>query len=535
MKNTPFFKLYPFTLGTLLLCQLLQGEETLPPEPIASYSYLSSLELKLEEMRHQLKTHQKESDKVISGLLQIKTVMEEIHTIRDALDQTSAKRYLELMSLMDSFHQEKETLLELHQTHLKERESLLKAQADLLSHLDQKANMQEVSLSLNVIKNQLSHVGEHLKTKASLEDFSSLQELLSQNTLSLNLLENNFSLLTQTQQQVSHIETLYNTVLHQTDTLSQKLERVENSSLEHRNSLAALEIQQQKLSKKEVPPLPEKGSRFYAELLYFQTLEPDMHYTSTSSTVQVLQEGMFNPLSQLTFSPITFRWDPGYRVGMGYRSGIDSWDFSSEYTYFRNENTQKSKDFVKAALTYNVWDVTVQHPFHATSSTLMQFLMGVRSSFIHQNWNLLASAQSIPTNNLWKMSGVGPRAGINLDWMWSEHFGAHFQTTGGLILGWVNRQQQAIISSSTAVNGLIQNDPVRELLIPNLEMIAGLKWQQRLESMTLNVFANWEFNEWVNLNKNYVLPLSANLEGINPYQTTSLSLQGLSFGMGVDF
>ncbi|MGR3973797.1 MAG: Lpg1974 family pore-forming outer membrane protein [Candidatus Rhabdochlamydia sp.] len=533
MHNSPFLNIYPFTLAAALFCHLAQAEEMSPPPSIpSSTSYLSFLELKLEKMEHQLKVHQKESMHVTSGLLQMTQTLEEITTLREVMDQTSTKRYSELMALFGTFEEEKQKLLELYQVHLQERQDLLKEQQELLMILNQKADLIDVTLSISNLQTQLLQTTRHLNEKAPYEELSSLKELLFQNTASLNLLEQNFQQITSYQDLMTHVTLQHQNISTKTDQLDQKITSVQGSSLRHEQMISQLQEEQQK--RKSL--LPEAKSRAYAQLLYWNTLESDLSYTPNFEVISHLENGLFQPMFQNTFSTLAFRWDPGYRLGIGYLAGPESWDFFSEYTYFKNKSTQGSKDFTTAALTYNVWDLALKQPILTTSSTFLQFLMGLRSSFIHQHWNINQMSSDISSlSHQWKMSGVGPRAGVSLDWMWNEHLGAHFQCAGGLVLGWMSRKQTSTFSTPLAVAGVIQNDPTRQTLIPNMDMVAGVQWQQQLEHMKLHLFMNWEFNEWINLNKNYQFITLPSVPTTAQYTTTSLSLQGISMGVGIDF
>jgi len=93
------------------------------------------------------------------------------------------------------------------------------------------------------------------------------------------------------------------------------------------------------------------GFFFDVEFLYWYAQETDLSYAlklqSTPRTDQVV-----NP--ELVFAPqkyqsINTKWDPGFRIGVGWNSECDGWDYYLNWTYYRN----KSSNSTSVPDTYN--------------------------------------------------------------------------------------------------------------------------------------------------------------------------------------
>lgn len=83
------------------------------------------------------------------------------------------------------------------------------------------------------------------------------------------------------------------------------------------------------------------GFSFDAEFLYWYGRESNLSY---ANKVQVLNLSEGSSDQQLIFGGNTYHyqdtaWDPGFRVGVGFNSSVDGWDYNLTWTWYRNKRS----------------------------------------------------------------------------------------------------------------------------------------------------------------------------------------------------
>ena len=89
------------------------------------------------------------------------------------------------------------------------------------------------------------------------------------------------------------------------------------------------------------------GFNFNAEFLYWYARETNLSY---ASTIPMVQYNAVDPTTDITTGvgknhSLKTDWDPGFRVGIGFNSSCDGWDYNLTWTWMQN----KRKDSVSVA------------------------------------------------------------------------------------------------------------------------------------------------------------------------------------------
>lgn len=218
------------------------------------------------------------------------------------------------------------------------------------------------------------------------------------------------------------------------------------------------------------------------------------------------------------------KWNPGFRVGLGWNTTHDFWDVFANYTWYRNNAHEKRT----AGITFiGLWpvdfgdfrDVSADSPFnlnmgdfevgrlvYLTRSLAVRPHWGARGGTIHQQFNSsftndIFSARSQldfhGKNNYW---GVGPRVGFNGEWHLSKGFSLLGNAAGALLYGKTNVRsltEQLFIGATAFTINRDYTDHFYQL-VPNLQLLLGFQWQTCFwcEKMFFKMSAGWETNIW---------------------------------------
>ncbi len=290
------------------------------------------------------------------------------------------------------------------------------------------------------------------------------------------------------------------------------------------------------------------------------------------------------------------KWDPGFRVGLGWNSDYDGWDVLFNWTWMYNhaKTTRIRNDLTVAEITtqgyYPQWPITstllqnstnlpllasghfnfrqvdaksnihlnaidfeLGRSFYATRRFSLRPHWGVRGAFIDQKFsnvfsdpliNPVALARLLGTqpafafdgkNNWW---GVGPRAGMFSEWHLCSGFSILGKAAGALMYG------QTRVSSVTQTVPFLTDTYVVirkasehfDQLVPNLQMMLGLQWGTcfNCDSMYFGMNVCWETNYWWN---QFNLPASVDLfdAPLPSIGNQPLTQEGLTINLELDF
>lgn len=255
---------------------------------------------------------------------------------------------------------------------------------------------------------------------------------------------------------------------------------------------------------------------------------------------------------------LKFKWDFGFRAGIGKTFVHDKWDLFLNFTWFGTDNSSASSLHGGEFLT----PLVLSPPFFASQAKIhwnLQFytldlnlgraafispklalhpFAGLKGAWIPQH--IRSSSKAIPgslgrvrtkqRNTFW---GVGPQLGISGKWFMD--YGFHLFALGGgsLLWGDFNIRQH---SSSETVGG--QNADVRlniHQVVPMAQLQAGLGYETNLYHNTyrLEIGARWETQYWWSQNQ---LPYFSSFASSRFQRyNEDLSLQGITLDVRFDF
>ena len=259
------------------------------------------------------------------------------------------------------------------------------------------------------------------------------------------------------------------------------------------------------------------------------------------------------------------KWEPAFRVGLGWNTAHDFWDIFLNYTWYKNVSDSSATSTVgfiplwpvstsatgqygavsgKSRFMLNMGDLEMGRMVYLTKTIAVRPHLGARGGTLHQKFNSsfserLAGANAEETfsgkNNYW---GVGPRAGFNGEWHMSRGFSVLGKVAGALLYGKndVNSlTSERLVDASVFTVGRHYTDDFYQL-VPNMQLALGFQWQTCFwcESMFFKMSAAWETNYWWN---QFHLPVG--LVGFTaPLPTVGnqpLTMEGLTLNFEWDF
>jgi hypothetical protein len=266
-----------------------------------------------------------------------------------------------------------------------------------------------------------------------------------------------------------------------------------------------------------------------------------------------------------------YKWEPGFKVGIGTVFQHDNWDLYLEYTWFQmNQDKHHHNDSITAGSTSFVWSdyfvtpggAVVPGPVELTSASArakLQFNVldlemgrnfwiskyltirpnfGLKFAWIHNQESInyvlatpaVGASEHIGVNQ--RFFGVGIRGGFDTAW----HFTKHWSIYGDLALSalWTDFRTQRNDQTTTTAGVTYTSFSAKERrnrsqsVEPVLELGLGLMYQTwfHQDEYEFWVKAGWEEQVWWDHNR--FINLAAHRHG-------NLTLQGLTVDFGLAF
>ena len=265
----------------------------------------------------------------------------------------------------------------------------------------------------------------------------------------------------------------------------------------------------------------EKGFHVFAKALYWYTSETvDWSHIVTSGTNFVQDD----------YQTVSFDWNPGFRVGVGYNMCYDSWDTQVAYTWFQTRATDQvtgpvTSGFLAARLSlfepfqtgkmslnlhYNMFDWDLGRNCWVSDSLSLRPFIGLKGGWIDQTMHLkwttpnfivpgfLYSASEKVKNNF---QGGGPQGGVNGTWILgngNKHvFSLFGHFAGAFMWGHWSLQDKFIDVFSTHSSVPMGDRNFGALM---LQAMVGFEWGYYLERNCshFGLKVGYEIQDWVN-------------------------------------
>lgn len=233
---------------------------------------------------------------------------------------------------------------------------------------------------------------------------------------------------------------------------------------------------------------------------------------------------------------LDFEWNSGFRVGAGYRSCFDFWEFSTHWTHLHSRASQSvTKNIVSFSdigsiskslhVHLNVIDGEIARFFKVTPSLFLKPHAGVRGLLVSTvtKINEILEGEFLAGQNSTRSRAVGMRAGLDTTWEFCTDFSFYANVGGALLSTTIHR---SIGTSFTQT--------VHAVIAPTVDFALGLAWQHSFEGKAvLSVLGGWELNRFL---RQIRAESSRNTAGTDAGNIPrDLNYQGLTTSIRLDF
>ena len=271
---------------------------------------------------------------------------------------------------------------------------------------------------------------------------------------------------------------------------------------------------------------------------------------------------------------VDFKWDWGFRVGIGANIDHDMWDSNFYFTWFRTKSSPSTRTPIAGAvinlvtvlnvntnqfitgknettIDYNMFDWELGRWYYVSKSVAIRPHVGVKGGWIHQDVDATFTygSPTEPTtskggldNKFW---GVGPSGGVNMLWVLgnagarNEHrFSLFGDFAGALLYGHfdVDHKETSVNTTGVPTSGWLLGDLNCNHAVPVLQTQLGLAWDTSFNN-NRNHFMfklGYEFQYWFRQNQQ-VVPTLGELNYAYRRISGDLALQGLTVDFRFDF
>lgn len=266
------------------------------------------------------------------------------------------------------------------------------------------------------------------------------------------------------------------------------------------------------------------------------------------------------------------KWSSGFRVGLGYQRE-DDWNLKATWTYFHNHSKHSTHLSNAALITtssstgdvfypswtpnlmrvalggtsswtlkYNTVDLGYGRAYCRDKAVSLHLHAGLRGADIkqdlHTTYNTLDIGVAETTSTFKGINnfmGLGLRAGTDLFWNWSHHWGLFGKLSAALVYGEfkVHETAEAAAGDGDASAATIRMRHNFQALQPNLEATLGLWWKTDFckGKQHVAIGVGYEVVEWFNQNQFFTIN-SDTTDSPNSFTETSrngnLNIQGVN-------
>jgi len=292
-------------------------------------------------------------------------------------------------------------------------------------------------------------------------------------------------------------------------------------------------------------PAQDRSIAVFADALYW-------HASETVDWGHIVSSGP--NFVQDHYKIISFGWDPGFRVGLGYNMHHDQWDTQIAYTWFRSQATgygsgDITSGFLAARLSllepfkkgkiicnlhYNMFDWDLGRSFLVSKFLSLRPFIGVKAGWIDQTiraeWSTPSFLFSATENVRNKFGGGGPRGGVNGKWILGSvdrHvFSLLGNCAGAFMWGSWKLQDEFIDVFGTQISIPMKDRNFGALM---LQALMGFGWDFNFDKDRSHfaLKASYEIQDWLNH-----FQVFTNASGTD---NVDLILQGLTVDLRFDF
>jgi hypothetical protein len=298
------------------------------------------------------------------------------------------------------------------------------------------------------------------------------------------------------------------------------------------------------------PQTQDKSIDIFANALYWRASETvDWAHIVTSNQNSV----------QDSYKTISFDWDSGLRVGLGYNMLHDQWDTQIAYTWFLTRATDHGSGHIISGflaarlsllepfktgkirfdLSYNMFDWDLGRSFLVSRSLSLRPFIGAKAGWINQtiraewttpNFDGLGFLYSASENVKNNFQGGGPKGGVNGKWVLgnvNRHaFSLIGNFAGAFLWGHWTLQDEFTDVFLTQTSVPMKNRNFGALM---LQALIGVGWDFNFDKNRSHfaLKVSYEIQDWLNH-----FQVFTNDSGTDNFD---LILQGLTLDLRFDF
>lgn len=300
------------------------------------------------------------------------------------------------------------------------------------------------------------------------------------------------------------------------------------------------------------------------DFLYWQAHQNGMAYAVKSKG---------SDLYHSSTKEMDFRWDPGFRVGLGWNTPHDGWDIYANWTSFYTKANGKKgtkgstiyptfidpnfiasyQDYTPSVakahwrLNLNMIDLEMGREFFVSKWLTLRPFVGLRTAWIHQRLDV--EYKNMQTSNATNVNyetelknkywGIGVRPGLNTQWGLGCGFSIYGNSAISLLYGFFDLdQEQYAKPTSGALTKYIKNAHSYHVDRAIAEVQLGIRWEHMFanDHAHFSIQAGWEnfvffgqnqFDKFVN-SDNYGRGVFVSNQG-------DLTTQGYTLSIRLDF
>lgn len=265
---------------------------------------------------------------------------------------------------------------------------------------------------------------------------------------------------------------------------------------------------------------------------------------------------------------VSFNWDWGFRVGLGYHTLFDGWNIATEFTRFKFDAsnsitassgntvipTYVSADIVGTTpdvsfctqsssnydIDYNTLSGTIGRDFFVSKRLSLSPSFGVKGEWIDHKQTVFNTGgtrsigglgdESVTAIIITNTSGVGPLISLNTGWYLSENWSFLGNFGYSLIISKLHASLKETYSGDPTTQ-MSQGSVTTHRIVPNPALAIGLEYGTYFSNNTMRFNARIGFETQYYINQRIILSGGQLVD----YYYSDLSLYGFNFSVGLDF
>jgi len=323
-------------------------------------------------------------------------------------------------------------------------------------------------------------------------------------------------------------------------------------------------------------PREFNGWNSFAEALVWQVQEQGSFFVATPNDDSVVIPA-FNQTQLLgDLRSLSFDWDGGVRLGLGYTFARDFWQLMGQYTWFATtgdnsysmraptattttwlmptftdiESTGLIEAESSSRFSYQMADLMLSRRFLPKDEIQLNFALGATGGYIKEDSHIFYENVGMNTAvvNHWGFGGGGLRTNFDANWHMGRGFGFFGKFSYAAILGQYGTKNRISADSPgidgggvTAARRIANTTCTGIYLLPATQIALGFDWTRSFGNCwisDLRIALTGEFNHLSNLHQIFKDPIDTSDVSFGKLYVRDISsvyMYGVDVRLGADF